>query len=260
MALTRDQVLQLRGDLSQFLIHLTRTGPVTIRKDIFPQLNSDQIVNHTAKQRLERLIKAKQIKAISSFGYFHYKVPKTYPNGYTHNAQSCVVRQWLKAVCFTETPLDHIHIQTQPILGRNLHFESYGLAFKEDFIRRQRGTPVMYFESTNQSIKAALDDMAISQDAQKFKSMMPLYESFGKRIYGSGPDVDFRWEREWRSIDDVSFEWSDVAFGLCKNADNTFFSQMVSNAFPFVEPPTNSHQLQQVKTYLRSFSHLATLK
>lgn len=118
----------------------------------------------------------------------------------------------------------------------------------------------MYFESTNQAIKTALDDMATSQDAQKFKSTMPLYEAFGKRIYGRGPDVDFRWEREWRSKDDVSFEWSDVAFGLCKNTDNAFFSNMVSNAFPFVEPPTNPQQLQQVKTYLRTFPHLANLK
>lgn len=163
-------------------------------------------------------------------------------------------------MCFTETPLDHIYIQTQSIEGRNLHFEPYGLAFKEDFIRRLGGSPVMYFESNNQPIRDALDAMMFSQDAVKFKSTMPFYEAFGRRLYGQGSDVDFRWEREWRCTDDISFNFSDVAFGICKDADKQSFSNLVGNAFPFVEPPSNPLQVQQVKAYLRTFSHLSNLK
>lgn len=260
MSLTRDQVIQKRGDLSQFLIHLTRTGTLTLRKDVHPHLTQDLIVNRTARERLKNLLTEKKIKALSPFGYFKYKIPMTYPNGYVHNKNSNVIRNWLKAACFTETPLDHIYIQTQPIEGRNLHFESYGLAFKEEFIRQQGGSPVMYFESTNQPVKAALDAMMISQDALKFKTMMPFYEAFGRRIYGQGSDVDFRWEREWRCLDDISFDFSDVAFGICKEADKPFFSNLVGNAFPFIEPPSRPQQVQQVKDYLRSFSHLSNLK
>lgn len=260
MSLTRDQVIQKRGDLSQFLIHLTRTGALTLRKDVHPHLMQDLIINRTAHERLKNLLTAKKIKALSPFGYFQHKVPIAYQGGYVHNKNSNVVRSWLKATCFTETPLEHIYIQTQPIEGRNLHFESYGLAFKEDFIRRQGGSPVMYFESSNQLIKATLDAMMISQDAAKFKSTMPFYEAFGRRLYGQGSDVDFRWEREWRCLDDISFDFSDVAFGICKDVDKLFFSNLVGNAFPFVEPPSNPQQVQQVKTYLRIFPHLSNLK
>lgn len=260
MSLTRDQVIQKRGDLSQFLIHLTRTGPLTLRKDVHPNLIQDLMVNRTAYDRLKSLLTVKKIKALSPFGYFQHKVPLAYPNGSVLNKNSNVIRSWLKAVCFTETPLDHIYIQTQPIAGRSLHFEPYGLAFKEEFIRRQGGSPVMYFESTNHSVKAALDAMMISQDAVKFKNILPFYEAFGRRLYGQGSDVDFRWEREWRCLDDISFDISDVAFGICKEADKPFFSNLVGNAFPFVEPPSNSQQVQQVKNYLRTFLHLSNLK
>lgn len=260
MSLTRDQVIQKRGDLSQFLIHLTRTGLLTLRKDVHPHLTQDSIINSTAHERLKNLLSVKKIKAFSPLGYFQHKVPFAYPNGYVHNKNSNVIRSWLKAACFTETPLDHIYIQTQPIVGRNLHFESYGLAFKEEFIRQQGGSPVMYFESTNQLVKSALDAMIISQDSVKFKTMMPFYEAFGTRLYGQGSDVDFRWGREWHCLDDISFDFSDVAFGICKDVDRPFFSNLVGNAFPFIEPPSNPQQVHQVKMYLRSFSHLSHLK
>lgn len=261
MALTHLQVIQMRNDLSPFLFHLTRSGRVKIRKDIFPHLTQDQDENYTAKQRLDLILQTKRIKALSSFGYFHYKVP--YVNQYgrrTSNPSSNVDRRWLKAVCFTETPLDYIYIQTQPIVGRTLHFEPYGLAFNESFISSNSGSPVMYFESGNQTIKTALDDMATSQDAHKFKTLMPLVEGFGPRIYGTGPDVNFRWEREWRCPDDLTFTFQDVAFGVCKSADIAYFSGLVGNAFPFIDPVGNSQHLQTVKTYLRGYSHLSNLK
>lgn len=260
MTLTRDQVIQKRGDLSQFLIHLTRTGPVTLRKDIHSSLSQDLIFNRTARERLESLIAKKTIKALSSFGYFHYKVPKAYPDGYIHNSDSKVMRAWLKVVCFTETPLDHLFVHTLPISERNLHFEPYGLAFKEEFIRSQGASPVMYFEADNKHIKNSLQAMAISDDAVKLKNLMPFYESFGTRLYGQGENVDFRWEREWRCTEDVEFKLSDIAFGICKSIDIAYFSNLVGNAFPFIEPPSNLTQLNQVKAYLRSFSHLTSLK
>ena len=261
MTLTHSQVIQLRNDLSPFLFHLTRTGPVKIRKDIFPQIPQDRIVNQTAKHRLEQLLNTKTIKALSSFGYFHYKVPIPRRFGFgTTNPGSNVQRHWLKAVCFTETPLDHIQIQMQPIAGRSLHFEPYGLAFKEVFIRGKGGSPVNYFESSNRNILSSLDDMAVSHDAQKFKSLMPLYEGFGQRIYGNGSRVDFRWEREWRAPDNVSFTFQDVAFGICKTTDIPYFNTLVGNAIPFVDPVGNAQHLHAVKTQLRTFPHLSDLK
>ena len=102
--------------------------------------------------------------------------------------------------------------------------------------------------------------MAISQDAHKFKPLMPLVEGFGPRIFGTGPDVNFRWEREWRCTNDLVFTLQDVAFGICKSADITYFSGLVGNAFPFIDPVGNSQHIQTVKTYLRTFPHLTSLK
>ncbi len=260
MALTKNQVLALRQDLSQFLFHLTRTGTVTCRKDIFQSLPKDRKIYDTAKNRLEMILTKKVISAISPFGYFHYKV--SIPNFYggITNPGSQVQRQWLRAVCFTETPLDHIQIQMQTIVGRTLQFEPYGLAFTEGFIRGKGGTPVMYFDSNNQGITNALDAMAISPNAHEMKAAMPLFEAFGKRIYGMGPEVDFRWEREWRTLTDLNFTYADVAFGICKSEDITHFNSLVNNAFPFVDPVATPQELQKIKSYLRTFQKLANIK
>jgi hypothetical protein len=261
MTLTHSQVLQVRNDLSPFLFHLTRTGPVTIRSDIFSQLKNDRIVNQTAKYRLEKILEAKVIRAVSSFGYFHYKVSIPRKSGFgVTNHGSNVKRHWLKSVCLTETPLDHIQIQMQSIVGRSLHFEPYGLAFKEEFIRSKGGNPVMYFDSGNSDIITSLDDMATSQDAPKFKSIMPLFEGFGPRLYGRGSPVDFRWEREWRAPNDIIFEFHDIAFGLCKSSEIDYFSGLVGNSIPFVDPVGDKNHLQSLKAHLRSFPHLLDLK
>lgn len=260
MALNHSQVLQLRNDLSPFLIHLTRTGPVTIRKELFPKIPQDRKVYHTDKERLEFILRDKCIRAISPYGIFNYLVPTLYPGGFTSNPGSNVQRQWLRAACFTETPLDHIQIQTNQIWGRNLQFGPYGLAFQEQFIRDRGGSPVFYFASDLPQIPAAIKAMAFSADAQKFKETFPYYESFGPRLHNQGAPIDFRWEREWRTRNDVTFEYTDIAFGLCAAADIPMFSNLVGNAFPFVDPVGNAAHIQTIKTHLRTFPHLANLK
>lgn len=115
--LTRKELLEKRGDLSQFLIHLTRSGDLKLDKDIY-SLARDQVVQVTAKTSLAAIIKSRRIDAKSAFGYFTYKVPMTRADGRNINANSLVKRDWLRAACFTETPLDHIYLQTQKVFGR----------------------------------------------------------------------------------------------------------------------------------------------
>ena len=93
---------------------------------------------------LDLIIHFSTIAARSPFGYFNYSVPY---NG--RNLDSQVKRSWLQSVCFTETPVDHIHIQFQNIVGRRLQFHPYGLAFFENSIRSKNGSPVMYFDTNN---------------------------------------------------------------------------------------------------------------
>jgi hypothetical protein len=257
--LTKQELLEQRGDLSPFLIHLTRSGDLKLDKDIF-SLPQDQVVQITAKDSLIEILTGRSIDARSAFGYFNYKVPLTRFDGRVLNSTSHVRRDWLRSVCFTETPLDHVHLQMQEIYGRRLQFEPYGLAFSESVVRGANGNPVLYVQTTNQNIRAGFDRLAIDALANSFKSMMPLIEGFGPpwfSRYGGPSEVDFRWEREWRIAGDFSFTLSDIAFGFCPDGEVPSFEALVGGAFPFVDPLGD---LQANKTKLRSWNHLLDLK
>lgn len=257
--ITKQELLDKRGDLSPFLIHLTRTGDLKLDKDIY-SLPQDKVVQVGAKHSLENIIGTKRIEARTAFGYFNFKVPFKKANGTILNANSFVRRDWLRSVCFTETPLDHVYLQMQKVFGRQLHFEPYGLAFRETVVRGANGNPVFYTQTTNQNIRNAFDLLAVDPLAASFKSMMPLIEGFGTpwfpRPYGPS-EIDFRWEREWRVAGDFSFTLTDVAFGLCPSGEITFFENLVGNTFPFIDPQGNQ---QSNKQKLRQWAHLKDLK
>lgn len=46
------------------------------------------------------------------------------------------------------------------IVGRQLKFQPYGLAFRESVIRRAHGNPIFYLQTTNSSVRDSLDEMA----------------------------------------------------------------------------------------------------
>jgi hypothetical protein len=258
-AITRQELLEKRGDLSPFLIHLTRSGDLKLDKDIH-SLNMDAVVQIDARSSLEAIIKSKRIEAKSAFGYFNYKVPFKRSDGRILNAASYVRRDWLRSVCFTETPVDHVYLQMQQVHGRQLHFESYGLAFRETVVRGANGNPVLYIQTTNQNMRAAMDALVQNPLAPNFRPMMPLIEGFGPPWFPRpfGPiEIDFRWEREWRVIGDFSFTLSDVAFGFCQHDDIKYFESLVGEAFPFVDPNAN---MSAAKRKLRTWRHLSDLK
>jgi hypothetical protein len=247
-SLTKNQLLEGRGDLSPFLVHLTRTGKVKLWADIYEGIKSDDYRSIDAKTCLQRIIETSTIKAVSPFGYFQYKVPIVRRGYLPKNAQSKVKRSWLRSVCFTETPIDHVHFQMEKIEGRSLAFQPYGLAFHESFIRKQGGHPVFYFDSGDSQLMAPLDFMAISVDFERLQPLLPLYQSFCQRFDGKQGDVDFRWEREWRVARDVTFTSSDVAFGICDARDIEFFEHIVEQKFPFVDP---RDEMNPIKNKLR---------
>jgi hypothetical protein len=257
--ITKQQLLEKRGDLSPFLIHLTRSGDLKLHKDIH-SLPQDTVIQITGKISLENIIAKKRIEAKSPFGYFNFKVPLPRPNGQVINSNSHVKRDWLRSVCFTETPLEHVVLQMQTIQGRQLHFEPYGLAFKEQVVRGANGNPVHYVQTTNKNIRDGFDKLAQDPLAHSFKSFMPLVEGFGPpwfQRYAGPSEIDFRWEREWRVVGDFSFTLSDIAYGLCNTPDIIFFENLVGNAFPFIDPLGN---LQTNKAKLLSYKHLNDLK
>ena len=258
-ALTKDQLIAQRQDLSQFLVHLTRSGTWRQWKDIY-NLRSDNYPTLSPRGSLEDILKLGKIEARSPFGYFNFKVKMTTWSGQVLNQNSGVQRSWLQSVCFTETPVDFVQLQFQEIYGRSLQFEPYGLAFWEDSVRTKGGNPLFYFESRNQNLIAAMDEIATLPNCQRFSSFMPLVETFGPPVYkraGSPTEIDFRWEREWRKPGDFVFSPSDIAFGFCEGSQIAHFDNLVAKAFPFVDPGA---PMSVVKAKLRQWPRLANLK
>jgi hypothetical protein len=218
---TREELVAARGDLSPFLIHLT--------KDI-GQVSGGVYKTVTARSNLESMITSKSLIAKDSHSYFKYCYPK--------NVQTA----WLNSVCLTETPLKVIKIQLLPMANRRVHFESYGLAFFESAVRAQGGNPVIYIDSSHIPNIAALKNLALSPNCHQFKEFFHLFQTFGMS-FGSGPrrDIDFRWEREWRVQGNLQIDHgADVAFGLCPEEEITYFEGLVYKAsgavVPFIDP------------------------
>lgn len=256
--LTKEQLLEKRGDLSPYLIHLTRTGHWKRWKDIY-NLHQDDFQTVDAKQALENILNSLKIEARTPTGYFNFKVPYQRGNQ-TLNQNSQVQRSRLKSSCFTETPIDHVYLQTLNIQGRQLHFQPYGLAFSENVVRSKGGNPIFYIDTTNQNIRAALDAIPTSSLCQAMQPIMPFIEGFGPPWFQSsfGPsEVDFRWEREWRVVGDFNFQIADIAYGLCPENEIPHFEAMTGYTIPFVDP---TQHMELVKMKLRSYPKLANLK
>ena len=88
-------VVARRSDLSTFVVHLTRDEG-----------------DETAVGRLNSILSAWQIEARTAFGPVKAKL------------------QSQKCVCFTETPLDYLHLHVQRIDGRDAQFAPYGTDYR----------------------------------------------------------------------------------------------------------------------------------
>lgn len=215
----REEIVASRGDLSPFLIHLTR--------DLAGQGSSGTLPFVGARNNLISIINSSTLQARSSYSYFKYRRP------------AIILSSWLNSVCLTETPLRDIDIQLMPIHNRQQHFQPYGLAFFENSVRRANGNPVLYVDSSNPSSMTSLDAMRTNPNVAQFKDLLHLYQTFGKSFSPRYQNmmIDFRWEREWRILGNFTFNMaSDVAFGLCPDADIAYFETLVGNKIPFVDP------------------------
>jgi hypothetical protein len=179
--LTKIEAVVQRGDLSPFLGHLTRSGRITLPCDIYG-LREDGSRMINARKNLRGIIEKSVIKAISLFGFFNDKVRFERFGQVLKNHDSKVQRHWLRSVCLTEPPVEHVHIQVREISSRNLHFEPYGLPFWESAIRKQGGNPLFYFESTNQAVISSLDAIALSEDCERFRNTLPFMKVFVHRF------------------------------------------------------------------------------
>jgi len=113
-------VLSRRSDLSTFIVHLTRDE------------NGD-----SANDRLESIVKSWKIQARNAFGTALSRLSEDGPSA---DSQKCV--------CFTETPLEYLHLLVGKIRGRSRQLAPYGVAITKKLARMKGVNPVWYVDQT----------------------------------------------------------------------------------------------------------------
>jgi hypothetical protein len=195
-----EDLIARRTDLSTFLVHLTRTAG-----------------GQTAKQRLINIITTARIEARSPFGP---AVPRLQAAEQPTESQN--------AVCFTETPLEHVHILTNPIDHRAYNFQGYGIAITKKRGRRRGINPVWYMDITpghdwlTTPLEQMIDAAIATGDyaAQPVSKLTPFIEQMGSGAHAYGPGgyrKEFWWEREWRHQGNVSIAGRPII--ICPVAD-----------------------------------------
>jgi len=195
-----ERLLARRTDLSTFLVHLTRSSG-----------------GESAKDRLKNIVRTHVIEARSPYGP---AVPRIQKAGQNADSQKCV--------CFTETPLEHVHILTSEIDDRDFRFEPYGIAISKKQGRKRGVNPVWYLDITpghnwlTQPLEQMIDTVIA---AGQFKDnplarLTPFIEQMGRGQHAHGETgykKEFWWEREWRYQGD--FDISGRPIILCPAAD-----------------------------------------
>ncbi|WP_219459996.1 abortive infection system antitoxin AbiGi family protein [Nonomuraea rhizosphaerae] len=151
-----------------------------------------------------------------------------------------------RAVCFTETPLEHTWMMCQPIAARSVRLSSYGVAFAKDWARRRGVNPIWYIDITpghdwltnplDRLIKEAIAQLALSpihptSDVPDILKLTPFMEQMGtgtRSTDGASYRKDFSWEREWRHQGDLNFTVDDVVTILAPETDHVSFVRDLS--------------------------------
>lgn len=215
-----DDILKFRGDISPFLVHLTRrteemTAAATLRKII-----DDKHLAPGVALVSDLRFGGVDIRGNDRFRFFG-------------------------ATCFTETPLSEVHCLFD-INYRTVNLEAYGLVLLKQNLLAQEVSPVFYLnneQGDKDPLAQGLYQLAHTNPAVAEK-LLPLFCVFGQKLRSPAAanapigTVDFRWEREWRQPfyrGGVTFAAEDVFVGLCPHEEIQDFEA----AFPgvkFIDP------------------------
>lgn len=182
-----------RPDLSNYLAHFTSSRWPKAHKDANNPTNDYKF--KSALDRLKNILATRKILAS--------QLP------------------WVgnhKAVCLTECPWSGL-------LGHTKQYSCYGLGFTKDFVFSKGGGPVFYVRA----------DMFNAQHWENdfLPFVTPIWPEYAplKRDFNNGKPLDFSHEREWRTPNDLEFEYSDIAFVVLPNyAEMAKFPQNFKDA------------------------------
>lgn len=221
-----EKVLQLRNDVSPFLVHLTR--------------DTD---GNSAKNNLKSILTSKTLKCGDnpiSDARFRYPIDKL---------TTKKKRLFFSAVSFTETPLGEIHNLLE-IAKRIVDLKPYGLVFLKERLRSKGVSPVLYINNMkgDQNETAEALCSLIDTHPRVAVRIIPFIAIFGKLLSPIGGTaqnrrrIDFTWEREWRYWSRrrrFKFTRRDLFIGLCPDEDIDEFEAEFKTRFKllhFIDP------------------------
>ncbi len=221
------QLISRRSDLGTFLVHLTREYPS----------------GTPAKKNLKSILDDSVIEARNPYGAALSRLQKL-------QAKTPKNLDTQKVVCFTETPLEHVHLLTEDIQGRKFKFGPYGIAITKRTARMWDVNPIWYMDITwgHTWLSNYLDGIIDKEILEKtfstsdISKLTPFIEQMG-----TGPDYfkEYWWEREWRHLGDYTLQVKKFII-ICPEKDFQEVSE-VSNALikktPFIDPTWSLEQI-----------------
>lgn len=163
----------------------------------------------SAEENLISMVKDRVVKAVSPFGL------ATDESRYGVDVVSTQ-----RCVCFTETPLEYLHLLVENIDGRQVQLSKYGIGVPKMLGRTKGCNPVWYIDTTVGHSFLSTSVSNLIRRAQRdsidpiFK-LTPFFETMGS---GSSSNLginwfkEFWWEREWRHVGDFHFPHRVIVF------------------------------------------------
>jgi hypothetical protein len=184
-------IVARRTDLGTFVVHITRGYK-----------------GRSAKRNLEAILADRKIVARSSFGSAVKALQDAIKN--EEASEDDLASQ--RAVCFTETPLEHLHLMLVDIedIRRTCKFAPYGIAMTKKIAREKGVNPIWYVDITpghtwlTNPINNLIDEAIASGKFANtnIAKLTPFIEQMGS--LGGSYRKEFWWEREWRHRGDFS--------------------------------------------------------
>jgi len=226
-------LISRRSDLSTFVVHLAR--------------------NHTnsAKDNLLSILAEKYIKAHSPFGHACSKLKTA---NRSTKSQKCV--------CFTETPLEYLHLLLGDIEGRSVQLEPYGIAVTKRVAQTKGVNPIWYVDispngqewlsnSINNLVDKAIQDGTF--DNSDIAKLTPFIEQMGSKNSGKSYRKEFWWEREWRCCGDFTLPRNVII--ICPESEHNQFDEACKNANQKFSLIDAQWGLEQIIARLAGFDH-----
>lgn len=152
-------------------------------------------------------------------------------------------RKKCRVACFTEMPLTAIQHVARPIPGRQIQLEPYGFVFKREFIIEKGAQQVQYVNSYagNSEVRDGYDSIFTIAAKKDFTGRMWRTLPFVSAMHES---CDFCWEREWRILGDLTFNYSDlVCLILPEEGNGPLKFSLAQKGISWIAPEWGAEQI-----------------